>query len=72
VEVVPHIGNPYTTVTVVVDPSTMWSQLIVEHVEVDAAIVIVVVIIISIPIFFGITIVVVSLRICAPGGIARR
>jgi hypothetical protein len=71
-EVVPHVGNPHTPVVAVVDPASIRAQFIVEDVEIDAPIVIVVVIRIGVPIFIGITFVVVTLRICASGGVAGR
>jgi predicted cobalt transporter CbtA len=69
VKVVPHIGNPYTSVIAVVDPSSVRSQFIVEDVETDTAGVIVITVII-ITIVSAIIVVVLTLRICASGSVA--
>lgn len=69
VEVSPHVGNPYPTVSTVVDPSAVRPQLVVEDIEADTP---VVVLIIFVVVALSIVVVVVisSLCVSAAGSVA--
>jgi hypothetical protein len=68
-EVTPHVGDPYPAVSVVVDPSAVRSQLIVEDIEADTSVVVVVILVV---VFLSIAVVVVisSLSVCAAACVA--
>ncbi len=71
-EVSAHVGNPYTTIAAVVDPSSMRPQFIVENIEaytsiiviiiIGVIIIIVIIIIIIIAVIF--VVIIITLRIC--------